>query len=291
MTGSARPAVVRPFTRGVFVLGVSLTIGTGIGLYAVPGRTADYWAWTIKAPLSAAFFGAGYIGAAIMLALAARARAWREARIVTVSAFTLTSVALLETLRDLGPFAFGAGGLIELVAWVWLTVYVALPPLVLVAFVLQETTTAADDDRIELRALTATRVALGAIGAVGAVIGLLLLAPWAALASRWPWPLPALPATIVGAWFCTFAAGLLWFAIREREWVRARIAVVPMAVPIALDLAAAGRLHSGLVGGTATATYVGGLAAVLAVLLSVTAVEERRLRRVRATPAAAESLA
>ena len=59
MTGSARPAVVRPFTRGVFVGGVSSTIGTGIGLYAVPGRTSMDRAWTIKALISAAFFGAG----------------------------------------------------------------------------------------------------------------------------------------------------------------------------------------------------------------------------------------
>ena len=290
MTGSDRPAPVLPFTRGVFVLGVSLTIGTGIGLYAVPGRTADYWAWTIKAPLSAAFFGAAYIGAAITLALAARARAWREARIVTVLAFTLTSLALLETLRDPGPFAFGAGGLVELVAWVWLAVYVALPPLVLAAFVLQEKAAATDDDPFELPALTATRVVLGAVGAGCAAIGLLLLPPWAALASRWPWPLPVLPATIVGAWLCAFASGLLWFAIRERKWARARIAVVGMVVPVALDLAAAGRLHSGLRGGAATAVYLGSHVAVLAVLVSAAAVEERRLRRLRATPAAAEGL-
>jgi uncharacterized integral membrane protein len=269
---------VLPFTRGVFVLGFSLTIGTGIGLYAVPGRTADYWAWTIKAPLSAAFFGAAYIGAAITLVLAARTRAWREARIVTVLAFTLTSLALLETLRDLGPFAFGAGGLVELVAWVWLAVYVALPPLVLAAFVLQEKK-AADSDPLELPALTATRVALGAVGVGCAVIGLMLLPPWGALTSRWPWPLPALPATIMGAWFCAFAAGMFWFAIRERTWVRGRIALVPMAVPVALDLVAAGRLHSGLGGGAATAVYLGSHVAVLAVIGSAAAVEERRLRR------------
>jgi hypothetical protein len=53
------------------MVGICLTIGTGIGLVALPDRTADYWAWTIKAPLSAAFFGAGYIGAAISFAPAA----------------------------------------------------------------------------------------------------------------------------------------------------------------------------------------------------------------------------
>ena len=122
----------------MFVAGVCLTAGTGIGLYAVPDRTADYWAWTIKAPLSAAFFGAGYIGAALSLALAARAREWERARVVAVAALTLTSLALVATLRHLDTFAFGDGGLPEAVAWTWLAVYVALPPLVLTAFVLQE---------------------------------------------------------------------------------------------------------------------------------------------------------
>ncbi len=54
------------YTRAVYLLGVCLTLGTGIGLFAFPGRTPDYWAWTIKAPPTAVFFGAGYIGAALV---------------------------------------------------------------------------------------------------------------------------------------------------------------------------------------------------------------------------------
>jgi hypothetical protein len=87
-----------------------------------------------------------------------------------------------------------------------------------------------------------------------------------------------LPATIVGAWFCTVAAGLLWFAIRERDWSRARIGVGPMMVPLALDLVAAARLHSGFGGSTATAVYLSGLVVLLAAIAAVTVVEEQRLR-------------
>jgi hypothetical protein len=181
-------------------------------LFAVPGRTADFWAWTIKVPLTAAFFGAGYIGAAVSLFLAARSREWRRARIVSVLAFTLTSLALVGTLRDLGPFAFGEGGLPEVVAWIWLGVYVALPPLVLIAFLLQERSGGAWEDGVEAPALVATRFRLGAAGVVVGVVGIGLVADWGWLTGRWPWPLPALPATIVGAWFLTLAAGLLWFA-------------------------------------------------------------------------------
>ena len=269
---------VGSFARAVFVAGVCLTLGTGVGLFAVPGRTADYWAWTINAPLSAAFFGAGYLGAAAALLLAARAREWRRARIVAVLAFTLTSLALLETVRNLGPFAFGDGGLTEVVTWIWLVVYIALPPLVLVAFVRQELAGGAAEYEPESPALPATRLVLGGAGAAVGAIGVALLADWGWLTTRWPWPLPPLPATIVGAWFCTLASGLLWFVLRERDWSRARIGVAPIVLPLALDLVSAGRLHHGFGGGVATGVYVGGLALLLLAIAACAAVEERRLR-------------
>ena len=268
---------VGSFARAVFVAGVCLTVGTGLGLFAVPGRTADYWAWTIKAPLTAAFFGAGYLGAAAALFLAARTLEWRRARIVAVLAFTLTSLALLDTLRDLGPFAFGGGGLIEAVTWVWLGVYVALPPLLLVAFVRQQRAGGAAEYGSEYPALAVSRFVLGAAGVVVAVLGVALVADWGWLTARWPWPLPSLPATVVGAWFCTVAAGLLWFAVRERDWSRARIGVTPMAIALALDLVAAARFRHSFGGGASTAVYLAGLAALLLAIAAVAVVEERRL--------------
>lgn len=277
------------FARAVFTGGVCLTVGTGIGLYAIPGRTADYWAWTIGAPLSAAFFGAGYLGAAGVLALAATAGEWRRARIVAVLAFTLTSLALLETLRFLSPFAFHKGGLTEVVAWTWLAVYIALPPLLLAAFVLQERAGGAHEYVVESPPLRVTRLVLGMAGAIVAALGILLLAGWGWLSSRWAWPLPPLPAAIVGAWFCTLASGLLWFALRERDWGRGRLGVVPMLVPLALDLAAAARLHRGLAGQTATVIYLGGVSVLVVVTAGASLVEERRLRA--AAPDAAAAVA
>jgi hypothetical protein len=265
------PTPVGRVARAVFTGGVCLTIGTGIGLYAIPGRTADYWAWTVKAPLSAAFFGAGYVGAAGVLSLAASAREWRRARIVAVLAFTLTSLALLETLRFLSQFAFHAGGLTEIVAWTWLAVYVALPPLVLAAFVVQERAGGAREYDVVSPPLAATRLVLGTAGAVVAARGV------------------ALPAAIVGAWFCTLASGLLWFAVRERDWSRGRFGIVPMAIPLVLDLAAAARLHQGFAGHAATAAYLVGVAVLLAAITGASLAEERRLRAatLRAAPSAA----
>jgi hypothetical protein len=268
------------FTRGVFVAGVCLTAGTGLGLYLFPERNHQFWAWTIEAAPSAAFFGAGYLGAGVALLLAARTREWPRARVVAVAALTLTSLALLATLLNLDTFAFGEGGLREAVAWIWLAVYVALPPAVLVAFVLQQRPVGVEEHDPDARALAGTRVAFGVAGVALGALGLGLVADWGWLAARWPWPLPALPAAVVGTWVCTYAASFLWFAFRERRWRRVRIAAGPAAFAVALDLAAAARFSGDFDGGASTALYIAALAALLVVIACAAVVEERRLRTI-----------
>lgn len=269
---------VLPLTRAVFVAGFCLTAGTGLGLYAFPTRNHEFWAWTIKAPLSAAFFGAGYLGAAVALLLAARTREWQRARVVAVAALTLTTLALLATLLDAGTFAFGEGGLREAVAWIWLAVYVALPPAVLAAFVVQERLGGAAEYDPGVPALGATRVAFGVAGAVLGVLGLALLANWEWLMVRWPWPLPGLPAAVVGTWLCTYGAAFLWFAVRERDWRRVRIAAAPAAIAFVLDLGATVRFSGDLDPGARTAVYIAVLAVLLLMVAGAALVEERRLR-------------
>ncbi len=268
------------YTRAVFVAGFCLTIGTGIGLSAVPDRTDDYWAWTIKSPLTAAFFGAGYLSAAFALGLAARAASWERARIVAVAAFTLTSLALVATLLELDTFAFGEGGLTEAVAWIWLAVYVALPPAVLVAFIRQERLVR--DPAKDAAALPASRLVCALAGAVIALLGVGLFVDWGWLVARWPWPLPSLPARVVGAWLCTYAAVLLWFALRERSWVRGRLGVVSAVVALFLDIGAAARYSSDLDHDASTVVYLAGVSGLLVILLGIWCLEEWRLSSARA---------
>jgi hypothetical protein len=110
------------------------------------------------------------------------------------------------------------------------------------------------------------------------VLGLGLLAEWSWLTERWPWPLPPLPASLIGAWLCAYAAAFLWFAVREREWSRVRIGVAPAMISFALDLIAAERFRNDFRAGAETAAYVTCLAALLGVLGVAAYVEERRLR-------------
>jgi hypothetical protein len=264
------------YTRGLYLTGVCVASGTGLALFVAPTRTAGYWAWTIRSPPTAAFFGASYIGAVASLALAARMHQWERTRVVAVVVTTLTSLALLETLRNLDQFAFSNGGLTEVVAWVWLVVYAVFPPLALTALVLQERAPKDGQDEAETPALRSTRLVLGGAGAALGVLGVALLAEWGWPARNWPWPLPQLPAGIVGAWLCTYAVAFLWFALRERSWNRVRVGVAPVMISLALDLIAVVRLHDGLRGGVSTAVYVAALVALLALLTVVTLVEEYR---------------
>jgi hypothetical protein len=263
---------VLPLTRAIFVLGVCLTAGTGLALYVLPDRTDDYWAWTIAAAPSAAFFGAGYVGAAVALALAAREHAWQNVRLVVVLALALTSLALLVTLLHPEPFAFDEGDT-RPVAWIWVAVYVALPPLLVLTLHRQERAGGGSEYGGQ-RVTAPTRVGAAAAGTGLATLGLAYVVGWERAESWWPWPLTPLTAGVLGAWLLTFAVGFLWFALRDPSWPRSRIALVALAVTAALDLVAAVRLWDDLDG--AAAVYVGVLVALLVGVVVVAWVESRR---------------
>jgi hypothetical protein len=112
---------------------------------------------------------------------------------------------------------------------------------------------------------------------VVAAIGVGLFVDWAWLTGHWPWPLPSLPARVVGAWLVTYGAILLWFALRERSWERGRAGVLSAVVALALDLVAAVRFSEGLDGGASTVVYLISVGGLLVLLLGIWGVEEWRL--------------
>lgn len=272
-------------TQLLFVLATVLTAGAGLALLLFPGRTDDFWAWPIAAPPTAAFIGAGYFGAAVSLALAAREQAWANARLIAVLALTLTTVSLLVTLRDLSPFEFENGGVEGVLAWAWLAVYVTLPPLVLAAVVRQERAGGRGEYGAE-PARSAIRFGLGAAGVLVAGYGIGLLLDWNALASRWPWPLTRLTAGLVGVWLLIYAVGFLWFALRERSWRRMRIGAIGLVVTILLHVVSAARLWDDLDGGTAAGVYLAALVALLAAIAAAWAGEEKVRRESPPAPTA-----
>jgi hypothetical protein len=276
---------VLPQTRFLFAAGTALTAGTGVALVLFPGDTDEFWAWPIAAAPSAAFLGAGYVGAAVSLALAARERTWANARLIAVLAFVLTTTVLLVTLRDLAPFELGTRGPQGVIAWTWLAVYAALPPLALAAVVRQERAGGRSEYGTE-PARTAIRLGVGASGLTVALCGLSLLLDLQALVTLWPWPLTRLTAGVVGVWLLTYGIGFLWFALRDPSWQRIRIGAGGLGVALALHLVSAVRLWDDFEDGAARAIYVGALVAVVAAIAAAAAAAGRVRRSSPPAPGA-----
>lgn len=263
--------------RVVAIVAIGLTLSTGLGLWLLPGDTETYWAWVIRAPLSAAFLGAGYVGAATSFYFALSAGRWSLARTSYVSALALTTLALVATARSADTFLLGAGpALPRVVAWIWLIVYVALPPLVVAVIVVQQRRGASVPRAAPLSLISTIVLAVGSIGL--AALGLVLFVPVGGF-EEWPWQLAPLPEQLIGAWLLTAAVTLGWGAGIERDWLRVRAATLGAVVFDVLLLIAAIRLQAGFDDTGARSAYVAVLATALVALVGVAALEGRRVRR------------
>ena len=227
----------RPLTAGLrwmLLVACALVFIVGIQLFILSEQTERYFAWTVNPPLTAAFLGAAFWASGVLELLAARRPLWAFARIAVPAVLLFTSLTLVATLLHLDRFhldtAFG---------WVWLAVYVAVPPIMLVLFVRQLRAPGGDPPRrapLDGR----LRLVLGLQAALLLVVGAaLFLAPQAA-APFWPWMLTPLTARAVAAWLLALGLAAA-HVIREGDWERGRVAMVAYAVLGALELVALAR--------------------------------------------------
>ena len=216
---------VLPATRFVIwadLVGVFLA---GAQFVFLPDRTEDLASWTIVVPQSAAFLGFGYGATLPSIVWAIRIHDWPRVRILPVMALVLTSLALTATLRDLDKFHFHDGVLLaRTAAWLWMILYALLPLMNLSVFVVQERRAAGHPVPVERPLISWVR-ALLILYAVGlTVVGLGLVFALGTFNGLWPWPLTRLTAGVIGGFLATLAAGC-WWALREGDWMRFRLAV------------------------------------------------------------------
>lgn len=212
-------------TRVVLTLDLIFSLVAGSVLYLLATRTEDYFAWTIKVPLTAAFLGSGYLAAVAMLVPSYRETVWRRVRIIPVMGFTLTFVTAVVTLWRLDEFHLGSGsGTARVAGWAWLVVYLSIPVLLAAVFVAQQRAGGRRERAVARPLLPLTRAVLAVQAAATGALGAgLLLAP-ATFDAVWPWPLPPLSAGAVAAWLLTIAAGSAW-ALYDGDWGAFRIAI------------------------------------------------------------------
>jgi hypothetical protein len=214
--------VVSPWLRRTFVFAAVLVFVTGLQLIAVTDDTDKYFAWTIKPPLTAAFLGAGYWAACVLLGVGALERYWADVRAAVIAVGVFVPLMFAATLVHLDRFHLGAGTATARAAgWGWLVFYVVVVGVVPAAVAVQLVTVRGDDPPRSAPLASWTRAVLTLQGLVLAGIGIPLYAAPADVATIWPWELTPLTGRAVAAWLVGVGIAAL-AAVRENDYVRLR---------------------------------------------------------------------
>jgi hypothetical protein len=176
----------------------------GIQLFLLSEQTDTYFAWTFAAPISAAFLGAGYWSAMFHAYTGARAKAWATVRTSMPAALTATGLLSLTTFLHLDKFHLGSPLLItRFVTWVWIAVYVLVPPILAIAWIIQNRLPGAHaKGQNPLPSWMRGSFALLTVFALFSGLGL-FLAP-ERMSALWPWPVTPLAARAVSSWLSAF---------------------------------------------------------------------------------------
>jgi hypothetical protein len=274
------PTPVMRGTRIWLVFNILLVFVAGIQLFVLSERTADFFAWTIGVPISAAYIGAGYWASLTYLVLTLRVREWQRVRPLWIMILTLAVFTFFVTFRDLSLFHLGSGpAFAQVAAWAWLAVYIGIPLISLAVLLFQERAGGSHEYEVRFPLLGWVRVFLLFLAVGYALIGLGLTFAPATFDDVWPWPVPRLPAGAMAAWQLTAAASAAWM-LREGDWVRARFSAFTYIVFHILLIIAAIRFGSFLpLGNWQTWVYLIILVVVPALLAVAALAQEKAMRQ------------
>jgi hypothetical protein len=171
----------------------ALTFFAGTQLFVLSDHTDQFFSWTIANPMSAAFIGAGFWGAAVVVFWCARQRTWARGRVVVPTVAVVATMLMVGTLQNLEAFH----GLLGLA---WIEVYSIFPP-ILAAVTIMQLAVPGSDPHSGARLPAALRLTLALQAVVAIVAGALLFASSPSLAEDlWAWPLTDLTSKAVGTW-------------------------------------------------------------------------------------------
>ncbi len=238
--------------RWVVYLGSACALVAAILLIAFARHTDDYFAWTVRPAMTAAALGAFFWAAALFGYMSARRRDWADARAGLPAGIVFTLLALVITFIYIDRLHLsGVTRLTLFLTYAWLAVCVIAPPLLIAAFYLQLRAPGGDPRRTELLPLP-YRVLMAIQGLIAIVTGAVLLLNPAPLIPHWGWDLNPLDGRALGTWLVPVGM-LVWQAIRENDWERARPALISLTVLGALQLVVFGAYYDGLLLGNASA--------------------------------------
>jgi hypothetical protein len=217
--------------RRFFAVAACLAAVAGFLLFPLAAETEDFFSWTIEPPLTAAFLGAAYWAALVLLAWAWRQPEWATARTAMPGVVAIAALLLSTTLIHLDKF-----DLDSLFGWFWLIVYCLVTPL-LVWLIARQARAAGPVTRGLHPLPAAVRGTLVLLGLCFAGYGVALYAAPADVASAWPWELTPLTARAIASFLIGFAVAA-GFAIWENDSLRLRGPAYALATLAVLELLA-----------------------------------------------------
>jgi hypothetical protein len=249
-----------PSTGLRWFFGVSAVLAAIAGALLVLGATDTdrVFSWTIEPPLTAAFLGAAYWAAMVLLAWAAGQGTWARARTALPPVFTIAVLLLIATAIHRDRFHH------DLFGRFWECVYVIVVPLLayLIWSQVRRTGRVGPGD---LPLPGWLRAALCVQALVMLAVGAALFVAPVGAASLWPWPLTPLTGRAVGAFLIGFGVAAA-FAALENDLDRLHGAALAYATLGTLELGAVALHGEDLESAAAgTAAYVAFCASVLGV--------------------------
>ena len=188
----------------LYAIVLPLLFIAGVQLFILSEKTETYFAWTFAVPISAAFLGAGYWAAMFHAYLGVRAGSWVNVRTSMPAALTATSLLTLTTFLHFDKFHLNSPLLItRFVTWVWIIVYVFVPFILAIAWIVQSRLPGAPAKGQHplpawMRAVFVLVAAFALLSGVG-----LFFAP-AAMSNVWPWAVTPLAARAISSWLAAF---------------------------------------------------------------------------------------
>jgi hypothetical protein len=253
----------RPLTgslRRLLQVFALLAFMAGVLLFVLSEDTDRFFSWTIAPPLTAAFLGASYWAACVLILWSARQRDWARARPALPPVLVIAVMLLIATLIHLDRFDFDT-----IFGWFWLAAYALVPPIVVVLLLQQLREPGSDAPGPGLP--PGLRPALGIQAAVMLFVGGALFITPEDAGSLLPWSLTPLTGRAIGAFIFGFGVAAAHASIAN-DVERFRGAALAYLVLGGLQLVAVARYSGDLDGeGAGDLIYVAFLAGVVAVAL------------------------
>lgn len=205
-----------PLTSLVLALLIVNALPAFVVLQTVPGRTKDWFVWTIQPDANARVLGVMYGNAFLLAAVAWLAPSWPRVRVAMAVVVPFSVAATIVTLVTLDPFRKHPW--YELAYWLvnYGILFVAAP----LATVVEERRGGGRLPR-EVPSTRVARVVAAVVAAALLVYGVSLLFELSDVSSLWPFEITPLVSRILGVWLASLGIAHAFMAW-EGDRLRAR---------------------------------------------------------------------